>query len=549
DPTAGDEQPLPLFDRLQVTQGLLRYRDEPYAINTEAHISLKNDTSVSARQGTIPASSPAAVGSSQPGNALQLNATGYYHKLPLKIDLASSGVLPLVNNDVLAPLQVNLDATVGSANLLFKGSATDALHLGGLHGRFRVKGPSLAAVGSPLSVTLPTTPAFLAHGQIDKQGDTSHIVIDDATVGGSRLNGTFTYEAARKVPLLSGRLSGPRLLLVDLGPAVGTTPAAPEFASEPTTSQPRNKSRVLPTRPFDLASLRVMDADILIDIEKVDLNTTLLEPLQPLRGHLLLTGGVLSLNDLNTHTGEGKLMGNLQLDARGSKALWNAALHWKAVRLERWIHQKRKNGSPPYISGQLNGNMRLKGEGRSTAEILGSLKGHVRTELRNGKVSHLGVELAGLHVIESLGIFLKGDDELPVQCAVADLNAQSGQFRPRVMVVDTTDSAVWVDGSVSLATETLDLRAVVTPKDFSPLSLRTPLRVRGTFANPKVSLENRPLTLKLGRALLLSLVNPLAALIPLVDKGDIEAAKRAASGCQALMQQTKANLPSTVEQQ
>jgi uncharacterized protein involved in outer membrane biogenesis len=545
DPTAGADEPLPLFDHLQVANGTLRYRDDPYAIDTEARFSLKNGSSLTVASAEASASSPASVTTGQPDNALQLNATGHYLKLPLKIDLASSGVLPLASSEALTlPVQVNLDATVGGANLVFRGSATDALHLGGIRGRFSLKGPSLAAVGSPIGMTLPTTAAFRAEGQVDKQGTTTHVIVDDATVGGSRLNGTFTYETARKIPLLSGRLTGPRLLLVDLGPAVGTTPATPELAAAPTTTTPtKGKGKVLPARPFDLVSLRIMDADILIDIKEVNLNTDLLEPLRPLQGHLTLAKSVLSLNNLNAHLGDGSLKGNLQLDGRGSKALWNADLRWKGIRLERWIHQKRKKGSPPYVSGRLNGYTHLKGEGRSTAEILGSLKGHVRTELHEGAVSHLGVELAGLHLIESLGLFLKGDATLPVQCAVADLKATGGLFRPRLLVVDTPDSAVWVDGSVSLATEALDLRAVVTPKDFSPLSLRTPLRVRGTFANPKVSLENRPLGLKLGRALLLSLLNPLAALLPLVDPGDAAAAKRASVDCQNLMQRSKTDLP------
>ena len=63
----------------------------------------------------------------------------------------------------------------------------------------------------------------------------------------------------------------------------------------------------------------------------------------------------------------------------------------------------------------------------------------------------------------------------------------------------------------SLAAEAMDLKAIVTPKDFSPLTLRTPILVRGTFADPKVAIEKGPLTQKLGTSALLSLANPLAA--------------------------------------
>lgn len=553
-PAAGTNQPLPFFDHLQITNGTVLYRDAPFRINTKANFSLINGTSAPSAEPLHQSNNQAANQSGSQSNRLKVNATGHYRNLPLNINLTSSGILPWTVNETPAktpvaraekipqiPVQLTLDATVGNANLIFNGNATDIMHLGGFDGNFSLKGPSLAAVGQPAGVTLPTTPPFRTHGIISKRDTAWHVVIDDATVGASRLKGEFTYETSRSVPLLSGKLSGPRLLLIDLGPVVGTTPATPEFSAAPVTVRPKDK--VLPSRPFDLASLRIMDADVVINIDSVDLNTTLLEPLRPLKTHLRLNGGVLTLSDLQTHFGQGKLMGRLGLDGRGSKALWNANLRWQGVKLERWIHQTRSNGAPPYVTGRLDGRTILKGKGRSTAEILGSLKGHVRTELRSGTISHLIVELAGLDVAESLGVFLKGDDALPVQCAVADLSANKGLFRPRLLVVDTSDSAVWVDGSVSLAKEALDLRAVVTPKDFSPLTLRTPLQVRGTFAHPHVSVQNQPLGRKLASSLLLSLLNPIAAIIPLVDKGDAEAAKRQAAGCETLMAQSKVKFP------
>ena len=193
----------------------------------------------------------------------------------------------------------------------------------------------------------------------------------------------------------------------------------------------------------------------------------------------------------------------------------------------------------------MSGRAILKGQGRSTAEILGSLSGTTRTELREGAISHLVIEAAGIDIAQALGVVFQGDDALPVQCAVADLVAEGGVFRPKVMVLDTSDSAVWVEGSLSLATEALNLRAVVTPKDFSPLTLRTPLLVTGTFADPKVTIEKGPLGRKLATAFLLSLVNPLAALIPLLDPGDAGAANRGVVGCQNLMQRTNGKLPTT----
>ncbi len=507
--------PLPLFDSLRVSSGTLRYRDGLLDIDLDARLSL-------------------AAG-------LQMSATGHYHQMPASMALTSSNVLPLLADGaeaVAVPLTVNV--TVGRASFSFNGLAADALNLKGLNGRFTLKGPSLAAVGDPLRVTLPSTSAFHAEGQIDRQGSTWHLAIKDATVGASQLSGDFRFDAGHLVPMLSGRLGGRRFMLIDMGPALGTTPAeAAPTASSPAvvlTNTAKGHGRVLPDRPFDLAALRAMDADVLIDIDEVNLNTPYLLPLRPVHAHLLLAGGTLTVQDIQASLGQGSLRGRARLDGRGTQAIWDTDLRVDGVRLEHWLRQKGGNEPPRFASGQLSGHVALRGQGRSTADILGTLNGQALLALTDAKVSHLDIEKAGLDLADILGLMIKGDDMLPVQCAVADLVAQDGVLRPRVMVLDTSVSAVWIEGTMSMASEALALRAVVMPKDFSLASLRMPLQVRGTFAHPEVSFEKGTMGLKLASSALLALVNPLGALIPLVDPGDAVAARQGADGCRALVQ-------------
>jgi uncharacterized protein involved in outer membrane biogenesis len=173
----------------------------------------------------------------------------------------------------------------------------------------------------------------------------------------------------------------------------------------------------------------------------------------------------------------------------------------------------------------------LQGTGRSTAEILATLHGDMGATVEQGTVSHLLVEAAGLDVAESLGVYLQGDRALVLTCAMADIGVTAGVLRPRLLVLDTKDSTVWVDGTLSLASEKLDLRLVVAPKDFSVLTLRSPIHVLGSFAQPSVQLEKGPLGVKLGASLLLGVINPLAALLPLVDAGNAQAARASAARC------------------
>ncbi|MEO7939219.1 MAG: AsmA family protein [Burkholderiaceae bacterium] len=506
---------IPTIGSLKVEKGTVHWIDPQIDADITAQLAL---TSQSANT---------HAGAGETGAAQQFKATakGQLRKLPVNLELRADGALPLVSQDTSDTTQLHLDGQWGTSSLEFDGKAVDVLRASNISGRFLIKGPSLASVGDPFGVTLPTTPPFRAVGQVARLGQEWNVVFNDATVGVSKLKGAFVYDAAPPIPTLSGRLNGERLYLSDLAPSVGAGSDGPKK---------RAGDRVLPDKSFDLPSLRVMRANVLIDVQEVDLNTKLLEPLRPLRAHLVLTDGILRIDAIDARTAQGRLQGKMQLDGRQDQALWSTDLRWSGVELSQWIHQDRPGGAPPYVSGKLDGSAQWTGRGKSTAQILGSLNGPMRVFLRQGRVSHLAVEVAGIDVFQSLGLLISGDERLNIRCGAAEMMATDGSIRPTVFVIDTSDSVVLVDGSLSLAKEAMDLRAVVTPKDFSLLSLRSPLRVQGSFSNPRVSIEPTSIGAKLAGSVLLGLINPLAALIPLIDPGDADASNAASAECKSL---------------
>ena len=546
-----DQKPaaLPTFGKLQVGDGHLAYTDELLPADIDARFALSDgsgvvasaDAAASAGQGislragdaaSNPASSAAKVTLPDGQSGFRLNAVGHYKAFPLRIDLATAGVLGLLAEGGQAQAQpLNLQASVGKAELSFDGTTTDPLHFTALSGRFSVKGSSLGAVGEPLGVTLPTTPPFKTSGSIVKDEGLYKAVFDKAEIGSSSLEGAFTFDSKRKVPLLSGRLGGSRLVLADLGPAIG----APGSGDSGGAEQTKGKGKVIPDKKFDLPSLRAMDANVNVAIGMFDPGTAIIDPLRPLRAHILLSDGVLTIADFEGKTAKGSLVGYLQLDGRGEKALWTADMRMLGVDLTQWLNLKRSGDAPPYISGRLDGQVKVKGDGRSTAEILSSLNGDIRVHLRSAAISHLALEAGGIDIAQALGVAFKGDDALPIECNVADLDVVKGVVRPKVFIMTTKDSAIWIDGSISLASEAMDLRAVVSPKDFSPLTLRTPIHVKGTLGSPSVSVEMGKLAGKAGAAVLLGLLNPLAAIIPFIDTGSNDKAKQAGAECQSLV--------------
>jgi uncharacterized protein involved in outer membrane biogenesis len=505
---------LPEFDSLIVRNGRLQLDDAPSGLKLNAEATTDEGLAAGAESG------------------LRIKGDGHYREGQFNFTVRSNGVLPLIAPEGAGlSIPITLQARTPVAKLKFEGQAQDIVHLHALNGSFAVSGQSLARVGAPFGITLPTTAPFDMEGQLSKAGELYKAEVARFEVGSSRLAGDFSFDRRPATPLLTGVLKGRNLDLADLGPAFGGTPQAAPEAPAP------KRDRLLPTREFDIPALKVMNASVQVDLQQADLHTSYLEPLAPLRGHVKLQDGVLSLDDLLARTSGGELKGRLQLDGRVvEKPRWEGDLRWSGVRLERWIRmrnthadaeQKEQKAKPSYISGALGGRTQFTGTGRSVAAMLSSLDGNVSAWITGGEVSHLLVEAAGLDIAQGLGMLVKGDSPLPMSCAVTRFTARDGELHADVGLIDTTDSTVLLSGDVSLAHEQLALEARVDPKDFSPLTLRTPIYLKGSFQEPKVRVDTKRLGVKALAAVALGVINPLAAVIPLLDTGD-----KSAVGCQ-----------------
>ncbi len=456
-------------------------------------------------------------------------ATGTYRGNRLRAELQAADALPLVTSDPdAAPVGVQVALDSGRLSLRFDGQVTDLLGSQQLQGSYRVRGPSLAEAGRPFGVTLPTTAAFdlrgrLQHGAGD--GGVWHTQVEQAQIGRSRMSGEFHFDARPARPLLTGQLLAQTLWLEDLGPAIGASPQAAGGQERPAPE------RILPQRDFDLPSLRAMDADVALRFNTLQLAAgDLLRPISPLAGRLRLQDGVLQIRELDAGLAQGRIRGEIELDGRQDVARWRTALTARGVRIETWFPATQAR-EVPWAAGALAASVQLQGRGRSTADLLASASGNAQLLWTRGSVSHLAVEAAGLDIAQGLARLVRGDEALPVLCGAARLDVKDGLVRPAPAVVDTRDSTVWLEGQLSLADERLDLSAQVAPKDRSPLTLRAPVRLRGTLVQPEISVQGSGLAKRLVPSVLLALVQPLAAVIPLIDVGDREEAQQAAAAC------------------
>jgi AsmA family protein len=502
--------PLPRFGLLQVRSGEIDLEDIAQQLTLRATVRTQEGTAGERPDAT------AATG-------LQVQARGSHRGSALTADLQTSGVLPWLRSDGAASMvPLRLDLRVGRARLKLDGQAGDLLQLGGLDAAVELSAPSLAAVGDALQLTLPTTSAFELRGRVRKDGSAWTADIASWRVGTSRLRGEFRYETASTPPLLSGTLAGERLALADLGPAIGTRTAddAPQRGAG---------TRALPQREFDIPSLQRMNADVLLRLDRLDLGTAQLESLAPLHGRVRLQRGLLNVQELLARTASGTLRGEIAVDARTPPVpQWRADLRWGGIELERFVKARNDNAAaaasreraPGYISGTLGGSANVAGRGRSIAAVMATLDGKAGLWVRDGSVSHLLTELAGLDLAEGLGVLIKGDERLPLRCAVTQWTLRNGTARPETALIDTRDTTLLIDGELSLAQESLALVVTAQPHDMSLFTLRAPLRIGGRFTAPQVQLDKSRIALRLAGAAALAALAPPAALLALVDLGE-----------------------------
>jgi uncharacterized protein involved in outer membrane biogenesis len=131
----------------------------------------------------------------------------------------------------------------------------------------------------------------------------------------------------------------------------------------------------------------------------------------------------------------------------------------------------------------IGGRIVLSGTGQSFRELMATATGNSFFSMSGGEISELLVVLAGLDVAHALGVVVRGDKPIPIRCALLDLQGKNGQMAVQTLVFDTANSIISGEGNIDLRDEKVNIVVLPVPKKFSPVSLRSYIRVAGGFNN------------------------------------------------------------------
>lgn len=278
-------------------------------------------------------------------------------------------------------------------------------------------------------------------------------------------------------------------------------------------NQPDDKA--LPVQEVDRNMWRVMDAEVTFKGKRIESNANL--PLDDVSAHVFLEDGVLRFDPLDFGMADGTLENTIKLD--GNQAPIHAALEMQArgLRLAKLFPGVE---SMDAALGSVHGDASLTGRGNSVSELLSHASGQLSAVVTRGTVSRFLLEAAGLNVANMVFVKLFGDEQVMLQCLVAEFDIRDGVVHTETFVLETDDAVVTAEGQVNLATEAMDIDVYPDNKSLRIFTLRSPLYVAGTFQNPDVGVHKGPVAARAGAAVVLGVVaTPLAALLPLLNVG------------------------------
>ncbi|HZN23664.1 MAG TPA: AsmA family protein [Burkholderiales bacterium] len=489
-----ENEPFPaIVRRINIDRGFVFYRDT--TIDTQLDIDVSGD-----------------VGGS--GGAVDMSAQGTFRGQKARGVARFPGLLPTPDTSV----EMSAALTLGDITAAFAGIVR-AADVDGIDVDLDVSGASLDDLKRLVTINLPETPPYRLQGRFRNPREAFIFDPFSGRVGDSDLSGGASYSRGDKRPVLKANLVSTLLDLDDLGPLVG----APSKTGPGETAGPKQKQKVqeieatgkvLPQKRFKVEDWPIMDADVsfrgkkIVDAAKV--------PIEELSAKWVLEAGVLRFEPLRFRIADGTVNANVRLDSNQKPLAGKINADISALNLRKLFPGTGKMKDP---LGILYGRIDIAGRGTSMADLFGTADGRIAMLVNGGKVSNLLMEAVGLDLAEALRILATRDVSVELRCAVVDLAVKGGVATPQVFVIDTADTVVTGSGTLNLRTETLDLVTRAEPKDMSPFVLRSPINISGTFKDPKVMPQMGPLAARGAAGLLLSIVNPLLAVIPFIETG------------------------------
>jgi uncharacterized protein involved in outer membrane biogenesis len=507
---------MPEIRSLWIEHGRIKFRDP--SSRTEIGVALDSDRGQDGGQSII-----------------RFNGQGSLRNEEFRLEGHAGSLLELT--EAGEPYDVAVKASAGYTKASFAGTVVP-LKLETIDGDVALSGNDLSRLYPLVPVPLPWTSTYRLSGHLKREGDKYSVRGLKGSVGNSNLEGDLAIDLSNQRPHLTADLTSKRLDYKDLLGFLGVPPPPKEKPRPAEQKQQAQQleatGKVLSSKPYNLDALRRADASVKFKGQSILARNI---PLDNITFRLELKDGRLVLAPLDFGVAKGHVVSKVTLDA--SKDVIQTDVDATVSNLEISELMPQLKGKDKHASaGKLGGRAKLAMKGNSVAHMAGSANGEIALIMGQGRVSTLALVLTNLDLANAVKYLMRGDPNAPVYCAVTSAGVHDGDVVPQIFVIDSSEENIKGEGDIDFKSEEYKLRLAAKSKRASLIALRGPIRIDGTFKNPKVHPEAAPLAARAGAAVALGvLVTPVASLLALVDLGGAKD-----SNCAALIDRAKENV-------
>lgn len=514
---------------LSVTQGHLTYDD----LGIPAHLVIDASTFDPA---SLPKVGDAKAAPDNSRYVTRFDFSGTYHDAKFAGNALTGDVLSFQESGVSFPLKGHLVA--GTTTLDVEGKVADAARISAIDVSLKISGRTLANLYPFLALPLPASPPYALSGRLSLQGNRFGLDGLDGKIGSTDVAGNAAYLRQSPRPMLQAKLHSRLLRIADLGPLIGVETKNGAGSKTPTQASTNSRAvaqaeerrkngdrvlpaatsavgeRLLPSGKFEGGRLKAIDVQGEYTADRVEAPGDL--SVRQVKVGVTLQDGLLTLDPVNVSLASGTLGGTITLDARAPQLRADVDLNASKLHLAELMPH---SATIAKAQGVVGGQLKLDGTGDSVADLAAKSNGQVGLVMSNARVSNLIDAAAGLNGGKVIELLVAGDKNIAVRCGAAVFDVKQGQGLSKLFVVDTDQTRIDGKGGFDLDQEKFDFTITPEPKHPGLLSLRTPLRLYGSFRHPDYALDKKGLLLRGGGAIALALTAPIAALIPLIETG------------------------------
>jgi uncharacterized protein involved in outer membrane biogenesis len=412
---------------------------------------------------------------------------GVYQGASFSGEALSGAVMSFRDSGTRFPLRGHIVSR--RTRLEFDGFFTDLFDIGPIDAKVRLSGPSLALLHPFVRVRPKPSRPYSVEAQLNQTAQVFDFSRLEATIGKTDLTGSVVYDRSADRPMLRASVDSAAADFEDVRPLLGMNASKTGGGDRGNGEDDRggaSAGKVFPSTILHTAALGAIDVRVTAKARRFTAPGW--PALNDFRVQAQLERGLLEVKRIDASVAGGRLAASLVLDARQPIASAVVSGQVQGMRAETLVPSlSAKAGA----AGRVSARLELQGRGDSIAAMVGHSRGSLTATVDRGQISNLADAKLGFDIGKVVGIFLRGDSTIAINCGAIAFDVNDGVAKARTLTIDTEHTHVEGAGTIDLARELVNIRIVPEPKKPGLFTRRAAVRIGGALSSPTMSIEDR----------------------------------------------------------